>query len=194
MYTDLIDKGYACLRRSDPDSALIRFQHAAELESEKPQAYFGQAMAYIELESSEEVQRSLEAALQADATYVPARAYLAIEYLKRYDLDKAQDELELSLRYEPTSLLVHIKYAEYYYRLGFYHRAVEYLERGLKGPHGANEHVVHMAREFLKEARQKRKNIILREPPDPRRLLRFFAWSRSQKAKETPVRGEVELN
>src|SRR5260370_39846986 len=106
MYTDLIEKGYACLRRGDPGSALIRFQHAAELEPEKPQAYFGQAMAYIERGSSEEVQHSLEAALQTDAAYVPARAYLAIEYLKRYDLEKAQDELELALLYEPTNLLV----------------------------------------------------------------------------------------
>ena len=184
MYTDLIDKGYACLRCSDPSSALLRFQHAADLEPEKPQAYFGQAMAYLELEASEEVQRSLEVTLQVDATYVPARAYLAIEYLKRYDPDKAQEELELALRYEPTSLLVHIKYAEYYYRLGFYHSAIEYLEHGLKGPHAASEHVVQMAHKFLKEAQQKHKSNILRDPPDPRRFLRFFAWSRSQKAKE----------
>lgn len=194
MYTDLIDKGYACLRRGDPDSALVRFQHAAELEPEKPQAYFGQAMAYIELESRAETQQALEAALRADPAYVPARAYLAIEHLKSYNPDGAQDELELALRYEPTNLLVHIKYAEYYYRLGFYHRAVEYLERGLKGPHGANEHVVGMARQFLKEAQQKRKNIILREPPDPRRLLHFFALFRSPKAKEMPASDKVELS
>lgn len=195
MYTELIDKGYACLRRGDPGAALMRFQHAIELKPEQPQAYFGQAMAYIELGSSEEVRRSLEATLRVDQAYVAARAYLAIEYLKQYDLDKAQDELELALRYEPTNLLVHIKYAEYYYRLGFYHRAVEYLERGLKGPHGANEHVVGMARQFLKEAQHKSKGIILREPPDPRRLLRFFAHFRSQKAgKEPSTSGSVELS
>ncbi|TMB86038.1 MAG: tetratricopeptide repeat protein, partial [Chloroflexi bacterium] len=175
MYTDLLDKGYACLRRGDPDSALIRFRHAAESEPERPQAYFGMAMVYLEKESSDEVVVSLEKALGVDSSYVAARAYLGIEYLKRYDIVKAEEELERALKDEPTNLLAHVKYAEYYYRLGFYNRSVEILERGLKGPHGANEHVVAMARQFLSQARQKSKNIILREPPDPRRWLHFFA-------------------
>ncbi len=194
MYTDLLDKGYTCLRRSDPTSALVRFQHAAALEPEKPQAFFGQALAHIELEQSEEVMRALETTLRIDPTYVPAHAYLGIEYLKRYDLDRAQDALECALRYEPSNLLVHIKYAEYYYRLGFYHRAVEYLERGLKGPHGANEHVVATARQLLSQAQQKRKSIILREPPDPRRLLQIFARFGSRKSKEVAVNEHVELS
>jgi len=120
------------------------------------------------------VLRALETALDLDPYYVPARAYLGIELLKRYDLDGAQDALEQALHDEPTNLLAHIKYAEYYYRLGFYHRSVDLLEQGLGKPHGANEHIVQMARTFLTESRQKRKGIILREPPDPRRLFHIF--------------------
>ena len=194
MYTDLLDKGYASLRRGDPDAALIRFQHAAESEPECPQAYFGMAMVYIEQDSSDEAVNALEKALSVDPSYIPARAYLGIEYLKRYDIARAEEELERALKDEPTNLLAHIKYAEYYYRLGFYHRSVEVLERGLKGPHGANEHVVAMARQFLVQARQKSKNIILREPPDPRRWLRLFARLIPRKGHETHASGKVELS
>jgi Tfp pilus assembly protein PilF len=194
MYTDLLDKGYACLRRGDPEAALSRFQHAVECDPERPQAYFAMAIAYIEQGSDDAVKSSLEAALGVDPAYVPARAYLGIELLKRYDVDAAQRELEQALHDEPTNLLAHIKYAEYYYRLGFYHRAVEQLERGLKGPHGANEHIVAMARQFLTQARQKSKGIILREPPDPRRLLSLFTWLRPAKRKQSLTAGKVELS
>ena len=191
MYTDLLEKGYACLRRGDPDAALIRFRHAAESEPERPQAYFGMAMVYLEKESSDEVLVSLEKALAIDPFYIPARAYLGIEYLKRYDIARAEEELVCALKDEPTNLLAHMKYAEYYYRLGFYNRSVEILERGLKGPHRANEHVVTMARQFLIQARQKSKNIILREPPDPHRWLRFFARFIPRKGEGTQASGSV---
>jgi tetratricopeptide (TPR) repeat protein len=174
MFAELIEEGYACLRRGDPEAALNRFQKAATAEPQSPQAHFGMAMAYLDQQSNEGTLRALEAALDLDPHYVPARAYLAIELLKRYDLDGAQAALEQALHDEPTNLLAHIKYAEYYYRLGFYNRSVELLEKGLRNPHGANEHIVQMARTFLTEARQKYKGIILREPPDPRRLLHIF--------------------
>jgi Tfp pilus assembly protein PilF len=176
MYAEFLDKGYACLRRGDPDAALMRFQQASELEPDRPQAYFALAIAYLALERSEKVVQSFEEALRVDPSYVAARAYLAIEYLKLYDVHRAEDELERALHDEPSNLLVHIKYAEYYYRLGFYNRSVELLERGLKRPHGADEHVVAMARQLLTQGRQKSRNMILREPPDPRRWLRLFPW------------------
>ncbi len=194
MYTDLLDKGYASLRRGDPDMALIRFRHAAESEPERPQAYFGMAMVYLEQDSSDETVNALEKALSVDPSYIPARAYLGIEYLKRYDIARAEEELERALKDEPTDLLAHLKYAEYYYRLGFYNRSVEVLERGLKGPHGANEHIVAMARQLLVQARQKSKNIILREPPDPRRWLRLIARFMPRKGEETDASGKVELS
>lgn len=190
MYTELLDKGYACLRRGDSDTALIRFRHAAEIEPELPQAYFGMAVVYLESESSKETVAALEKALEIDPGYVTARAYLGVEYLKLYDIEKAEVELERALKDEPTNLLVHIKYAEYYYRLGFYHRCVELLAQGLKGPHGANEHVVAMARQLLVQAREKSKNMILREPPDPRHWQRVIVRFFSRKAKESlPVVG-----
>ena len=194
MYTDLLDKGYASLRRGDPDAALIRFRHAAESEPERPQAYFGMAMVYLEQDSSDETVNALEKALSVDPSYIPARAYLGIEYLKRYDIARAEEELERALKDEPMNLLAHLKYAEYYYRLGFYNRSVEVLERGLKGPHGANEHIVAMARQLLVQARQKSKNIILREPPDPRRWLRLIARFMPRKGEETDASGKVELS
>ena len=113
MYTDLLDKGYACLRRGDPDAALIRFRHAAESEPERPQAYFGLAMVYLEQDSSDETVNALEMALSVDPFYIPARAYLGVEYLKRYDIARAEEELERALKDEPTNLLAHLKYAEY---------------------------------------------------------------------------------
>ncbi len=184
MYADLLDAGYACLRRGDPEAARSRFQHAIDTEPTRPQGYFALAQSYLEQGLRQETREALESALRVDPTYVPARAYLAIELLKAYDIDGAQQELEHALRDEPANLLVHIKYADYYYRLGFYNRSVEMLERGLRGPHGANEHIVAMARQFLCEARQKSKNIILREPPDPRHLVRSFSrlqfWKRKQ--------------
>ena len=192
MYTDLLDKGYASLRRGDPQAALIRFRHAAESEPERPQAYFGMAMVYLEQDSSDETVTALEKALSVDPSYIPARAYLGVEYLKRYDIAKAEEELERALKDEPTNLLAHLKYAEYYYRMGFYHNSVEILERGLKGPHGSNEHVVAMARQLLVQARQKSKSMVMRELPDPRRWMRLFARFMPRKGDETSASGKVE--
>ena len=111
MYTDLLDKGYASLRRGDPDAALIRFRHAAESEPERPQAYFGMAMVYLEQDSNDETVNALEKALSVDPFYIPARAYLGVEYLKRYDIARAEEELERALKDEPTNLPAHLKYA-----------------------------------------------------------------------------------
>lgn len=186
MYHELLEKGYACLRRGDPEAARVRFQHAIEAEPARPQGYFGLAQTHLDPErqqASEEAIAALEQALVVDPTYTPARAFLGIELLKKYLVHEAEEALEQALHDDPTNLLVHIKYAEYYYRLGFYHRAVGILEQGLQTPHGANEHVVALGRRFLQEARHKSKNIILREPPDPRpvRLLRLFSWFKARK-------------
>ena len=185
MYHELLEKGYACLRRGDPEAARVRFQHAIDSEPERPQGYFGLAQtSLIDHLVSEEAIQALEQALKVDPHYAPARAYLGVELLKKYDVHGAEEALHQALSDEPTSLLVHIKYADYYYRLGFYNRTVEFLEQGLQAPHGANEHVVALARRFLSEARQKSKNLVLREPPDPRpqRLLRLFSWLKSRKS------------
>ena len=175
MYMELLDKGYACIRRGDLESARVRFQHAIDSEPARPQGYFALAQSYLEENLKDETCIALESALRVDPTYAPARAFLAIEMLKSYDVDGAQQALDQALHDEPTNLLVHIKYADFYYRLGFYHRSVEFLEQGLKLPHGANEHTVAMARQFLTQARQKQKSIILREIPDPRRLPNVFS-------------------
>ncbi len=191
MYHELLEKGYAALRRGDPEAARVRFQHAIEAEPQRPQGYFGLAQTYIDQDTGGDsnVREALEKALEVDPRYVPARAFLGIELLKAYDVHGAEETLQQALDEEPTNLLAHVKYAEYYYRLGFYNRTVEMLEQGLRAPHGANEHVVALARRFLSEARQKCKNIIIREPPDPRpvRLLRLFSrFKTAKKAAATP--------
>ncbi len=117
--------------------------------------------------------QSLRDALSVDSAYASARAYIGILLLQIYDVDGAQRELEQALHDSPTNLLVHIKYAEFYYRLGFYPRAVALLEQGLKAPHRADEHIVAMARSFLTQSRQKCKGIIVRDPPDPRAIFQF---------------------
>jgi len=91
MYANLIDEGYACLRRSDPETALHYFRRAAEYDERRPQAHFAMAVAYLELpESGENVVVELETALNLDPSYVPARAYLGIERLKHYDIEGAR--------------------------------------------------------------------------------------------------------
>jgi len=189
MYADLIDRGYAALRRGDAEAALGIFQRAIEHSPELPQAQFGIAMVHIEQGSREGAFRALEAALAVNPEYAPARAYLGLEYLQRYDVDAAQRELDQAMHDAPTNLLVHIKYAEFYYRLGFYDRAISLLEKGLKEPHGANEHIVAMARQLLTQTRQKNKGTIIREPPDPRRWLQLF--TRLSKGKQSQVPGHT---
>src|SRR5260370_39512347 len=97
MYTDLLDKGYACLRRGDPEAALSRFRHAVECHPERPQAYFATAIAYIEQGSDDAVKTSLEAVLGVDAAYDPTRSYLGIELLKRNDVQASQQQLDQPL-------------------------------------------------------------------------------------------------
>src|SRR5690348_14329570 len=113
MYKDLLERGYAALRRGDMEAALRHFQHASEEAPERPQAYFALAQAYLEQEASDKVLRSLETALRVDPKYAQARAYLGMELLKRYDIHGAEDALDQALKDEPNNLLVHIKYAEY---------------------------------------------------------------------------------
>lgn len=173
MSTNLLDSGYAALRRGDPEVALSYFQCAIDQNPDQPQAYFGAAMAYLEQEKTPEAMQSLRDALNVDPAYVSARAYIGILLLGLHDVDGAQCELEQALRDDPTNLLVHIKYAEFYYCLGFYPRAVVLLEQGLKAPHRANEHLVAVARSLLTQSRQKCKGIILRDPPDPRTIFWF---------------------
>ncbi len=189
MYEDLLDRGYAALRRGDAEAALRQFQLAAESVPQRPQAHFGMAMACMEQGSSEGAERALRAALEFDSCYAPARAYLGLMLLQRYEIDAAQRELDQALRDAPTNLLVHIKYAEFYYRLGFYQRAVSLLEQGLKCPHGANEHIVALARQLLVQARQKDKGAIIRDPPDPRRWLRLFPRSRKNRRVRVQLSG-----
>ena len=181
MSTDLLNSGYAALRRGDPEVALSYFQCAIDQNPDQPQTYFAAAMAYLEQEKTEVAMQSLRDALNVDPTYTSARAYIGILLLQLHDADGAQRELEQALHDSPTSLLVHIKYAEYYYRLGFYPQAVALLERGLKAPHRANEHVVAMARSLLTQSRQKSKGIIIRDPPDPRAIFQFVKRFRKKK-------------
>src|SRR5579884_217817 len=181
MYEDLLDRGYAALRRGDAEAALRQFQLAVASAPQRQQAHFGMAMAWMEQGSSEGAERALRAALEVDACYAPARAYLGLMLLQHYDIDAAQRELDQALHDAPTNLMVHIKYAEFYYRLGFYQKAVSLLEQGLKRPHGANEHIVALARQLLVQARQKNKGAIIREPPDPRHWLRLFPGLRKNR-------------
>jgi Tfp pilus assembly protein PilF len=191
MSTDLLDEGYSCLRRGDPEAALRRFHKAIASQPENPQGHFALAMAYLDLELGDKVMQALDAALDVDPTYAAARAFRGIELLKRYDIDAAQDELQQALHDAPTNLLVHLKYAEYYYRLGFYPNAVTLLEKGLSLPHGANEHLVAMTRQLLTQSRQKCKGLIIRQPPDPRRLFHLFDRFRPASAKRVPTAREV---
>jgi len=174
--TNILDSGYAALRRGDPEAALSYFQCAIDQNPDQPQAYFATAMAYLEQEKIDEAMQSLRDALNVDPTYVSARAYIGILLLRLHDVEGAQRELERALCDDATNLLVHIKYAEFYYCLGFYQRAVVLLEQGLKAPHRANEHVVTIARNLLMQARQKCKNIIVRDPPDPCAIFQFVRW------------------
>ena len=168
MSTDLLSSGYAYLRRGNPEIALSYFQCAIDQSPDQPQAYFAAAMAYLEQEKAEEAVRILEDAFNADIIYALMRAYIGILLFQLHDVDGAQCELEQALHDSPMNLLVHIKCAEFYYRLSFYPRAVALLEQGLKvPPHRANEHVVAMARNLLTQSRQKSKGIIVRDPPIP---------------------------
>src|SRR4051794_1549685 len=105
MYSDLLDKGYACLRRSDSEAARVRFQHAIDSEPSRPQGYFGLAQAFLEHGTTEQVQQTLKKALEVDPLYAPARAYLALELMKAYKIHEAEDLLHQALQDEPTNLL-----------------------------------------------------------------------------------------
>lgn len=179
MFDELIENGYACLRQGGLEAARMRFQHAIDIAPERPQGYLGLARTYIDQESGKQAIQTLKRALDVDPMYTLARAFLGIELLKQCQVDEAEAVLEQALNDDPTNLLVHIKYAEYYYRLGSYHRAVGMLEQGLQTPHGANEYIVALARRFLVEARQKSNTLLPCESRDlwPVRLLRLVPWS-----------------
>lgn len=166
-----LDDGYSLLRRGLFEDALDVFHSAIELAPRHPQPYFAIAMVYQEQQRYREAMQSLRSALIHDPTYAPARAYLGILLLQDADVEGAQQELVQALHDMPSNLLVHIKYAEFYYRLGMYAQAIAILEKGLQSSHAANEHVVEVARSFIRQAHKKNKNTITRTSPDPSSVL-----------------------
>src|SRR5579871_3383554 len=173
----LLKDGYEYLRRGNYGNALQKFQDAIQIDPQRPQPHFAAAILYQEQEQYEETKRYLLQALALDPSYAPARAYLGIVLFHEHAVEEAHEELDQALLDMPTNLLVRIKYAEYYYRLGMYASSVELLEKGLRLPHSAEEHTVDVAKNLLKQARQGAEKSITRTPPDLRvgfqKLLQF---------------------
>lgn len=175
MATDLIDSGYAALRCGDIANALHYFEQALNAMPDSPRPHLALAIALLEQGSPSEANQQLKAALEIDPDYAIAHAYLGIELFKLYEVEAAEDELEMAVQAAPTNLLVLVKFAEYYYRRGFFPRSIMILEQALKLPYCANEYVVGQAKQLLAQARQKCKGMIICETPDFRYWLRLVS-------------------
>lgn len=171
MAVKLIEIGYAALRCGDVEGARRNFEQALHSMPDSPQPHLGLAIALLEQDSATEASQQLKAALEIDPDYAIAHAYLGIELLKLQEFEAAEEELEKAVRTAPTNLLVLVKFAEYYYRLGYFPRSIMILEQALKLPYCANEYVVGQARQLQAQARQKCRGMIVRETPDFRYWL-----------------------
>lgn len=187
MTDELIDADEASLHCSDTPVSLHHFKQSLKLVPDYPQNHVNLAIALIEHGATNEARWELETVLRTDPRCAVARAYLGIELFKLNEVEAAREELKKAVRLAPTNLLVLVKFAEYYYRLGFFPRSATILEQALQLPYEGNEQIVALAKQSLARARQKCKGLIIRETPDPHFWLRLVDHLNLHEISPTPV-------
>lgn len=112
------------------DEAIATVQRAIG-EDPRPDLYVALSTLYLRRGDVSLAERELDRAIAIEPDYGVAYAYKAGVCLQRGDVDDAQDLLDRALALAPNDLLVRIKRAEFWLRLGALPNAREELRIGL---------------------------------------------------------------
>lgn len=149
------------------------------------------ATLYMRRGGAAEARRELNAALALDPNSAIAHAYVGGMLIDAGRIAEAQDRLDLALRLAPNDLIVLMKRAEYWLRLGILDNARAEIKLGLQDGGGA-PHVRAMAEAMLAAIEKRSRNSFQRQAvalPDLGALKRMFR--RSGPTAATPIEAEV---
>lgn len=159
--------------------------------SDAPDLHVALATLYMRRGGAAEARRELDAALALDADNAVAHAYVGGILLQAGRVDEARERLDLALRLAPNDLIVLMKRAEYWLRLGIFDNARVEITRGLQDGGGA-PYVRVMAETMLLAIEKRSRSSFSRQLvalPNLSGLKRMFG--RSGQTAETPAEAEV---
>lgn len=149
------------------------------------------ATLYLRRGGAAEARRELEAALLLNPDSAIAHAYLGGLLMEAGEFAAAEDRLDLAARLAPNDLIVLMKRAEYWLRLGVLDKARAEITRGLQDGGGA-PHVRAMAEAMLAAIERRSRNSFKRQTVA---LPSIAGWKRrferSRQTAATPVEAEV---
>ncbi len=156
-----------------------------------PDLHVALATLYLRRGGGAEAQRELEEALALDPECAVAHAYAGGMLLQAGDVAEAQGRLDLAYQLAPHDLIVLMKRAEFWLRLGIFEKARAELKHGLQDG-GGEPHVRSMAEAMLLSVEKRSRNSFTRQLvalPDFGALKRMFR--RSGRTDATPVEAKV---
>ena len=156
-----------------------------------PDLHVALATLYLRRGGGADARRALEEALALDPECAIAHAYAGGMLLHAGDVDGAQERLDHALDLAPRDLMVLVKRAEFWLRLGIFDKARAELTHGLQDGGGA-PHVRAMAEAMLFAVDRRSRNSFTRQVvtlPDLGAVKRMFR--RSGRTAATPVEAKV---
>jgi Flp pilus assembly protein TadD len=130
-----IAEAQALVERGLLDESIATIQRAIG-ETETPELHVALATLHLRRGGMTEARRSLDTALTLDPRCAVAHAYAGGLLLHAGQVHEAQEELEIALSLAPDDLIVLMKRAELWIRLGIFDRAKDDLRRGLRNGGG----------------------------------------------------------
>jgi Tfp pilus assembly protein PilF len=127
-----------------------------------PDLHVALATLYLRRGGAADARRELEAALTLDAKCAVAHAYVGGMLLQAGDVAEAQGRLDLAYQLTPNDLVVLMKRAEFWLRLGIFEKARAELKHGLQDGGGA-PHVRSMAEAMLLAVEKRSRNSFTRQ-------------------------------
>lgn len=149
-----ITEAETLVARGELDEALATIQRALG-DVERADLLVAQATLYLRRGDVERAERSLERATVVDPVYAVAYAYQGGLLFNRGKVDESEALLDKAVDLDPKDLLVRVKRAEFWLRLGVLSRAEEELRIGLAN--GGGSPTARAAAETMYASIEKRK-------------------------------------
>jgi len=101
--------GLAAYKRQDWDEAVSCFSAAIALGRRHLGAYTNRSMAYLKLNQIEEAYHDAQTAVEIDPSYGKAHLRLAQVYCAQGDLYRAEQEIRIAIKLEPSGECMRVK-------------------------------------------------------------------------------------
>jgi len=130
----MLQLGTVLLYQGDREAALEMARKSIEIDAQ-PEAFYLEAMALASLERRQEELAALQAALEVDPDFAPARTNLAIRMAQNGDRESARTNFELAVRSQPYDPRIVYNYGTFLVESGDLEGAAHHFERATElGP------------------------------------------------------------